>query len=157
MTTAVAGTTLNAVVVAVEDAFGNVVTTDTSTVTMTLSGGSFSTGSSSATATAASGVASFANIAINATGTYQLTASDSASLDRLRHVGKSCADYPGALSSLAIQQNPTTGTAGVALAPAVKVEALDQYGNLLTVSSTVVMVTLTTRAQVGRFPTEARR
>lgn len=140
VTTAVAGTTLNPVLVAVVDAYGNVVTTDHSTVTLTLNNGTFSTGSSTVTATAANGVATFSHVAINTTGIYQVTASDSASLTTV--TSANIVMTPAALSSLAVQQNPTTGTAGFTLAPAVKVAALDQYGNLVT-ASTSVTLTLT--------------
>ena len=60
----------------VEDPFGNTVTSDTSTVTLTLAGGTFSGGSSTATATASGGVATFAGLVIDKAGTYTLSASD---------------------------------------------------------------------------------
>ena len=62
--------------VAVEDAYGNTVTTNTSTVTLTLSSGTFAGGSSTASAPAVNGVATFSNLVINAAGSYTLTASD---------------------------------------------------------------------------------
>ena len=48
-----------AVTVKVEDAFGNVVTGNSSTVTLTLSSGTFSNGLKTATATVSNGVATF--------------------------------------------------------------------------------------------------
>ena len=138
MARSVAGVTLNPVAVMVEDAYGNVVTTDHSTVTVTLSSGNFSTNSSTATATAVNGIATFNNLAIKVTGTYTITASDSA---LATITSGNLVITPADLTSLAIQQNPTTGIAGVALAPAIKVQALDQYGNLVT-SSTSVTLTL---------------
>src|SRR5262249_59981568 len=65
-----------AVTVAVRDAFGNTVTNDTSTVTLTLSSGTFSGGSSTVSAAAVNGVATFGNLVINAAGSYTLAASD---------------------------------------------------------------------------------
>jgi hypothetical protein len=62
--------------VAVEDSGGNTVLGDASAVTLTLSGGTFAGGSASATATAVHGVATFANLVINAAGTYTLAAGD---------------------------------------------------------------------------------
>lgn len=137
VTTSVAGVTLSSVVVAVEDAFGNVVTSDTSTVTLAISTGTFGSGSSTATATAVHGIATFASLAINTVGTYQFTASDNASLTTV--TSKNLVITPAALDSLDVQQNPTTGTAGVVLAPTVKVAALDQFGNLVTASTTVTL------------------
>ena len=75
----VAGATLGgiaAVQVAVQYSWGNAVTSDSSTVTFTLSGGTFSSGSNTATATAVNGVANFNNLSIDAAGTYTLTATD---------------------------------------------------------------------------------
>ena len=62
--------------VAVQSSWGNIVTTDSSTVTLTLNGGTFSTGGNTATATAVNGIATFGNLVINAMGTYTITASD---------------------------------------------------------------------------------
>jgi hypothetical protein len=62
--------------VAVEDASSNTVTGDSSTVTLTLNGGTFAGGGNTATATAVHGVPSFGNLAKNTAGTYTLTASD---------------------------------------------------------------------------------
>jgi hypothetical protein len=52
------------------------VTSDTSTVTLTLSSGTFASGSNTVSAAAVNGVATFGNLVINAAGTYTLTASD---------------------------------------------------------------------------------
>jgi hypothetical protein len=65
-----------AVTVAVQDANGNTVTGDTSTVTLTLNGGTFAGGGNTVTAGAMNGVATFGNLVISATGTYTLTATD---------------------------------------------------------------------------------
>ena len=135
--TAVAGTTLGALRVAVQDAFGNVITTDNSTVTLTLSSNSFSSNASTVTATAVNGVATFTDLAINTSGTYKIAASDGNSLTSV--TSGNVVITPGALSSLVVQQNPTTGTAGVALNPTVKVAAFDQFGNLVTTNTTVTL------------------
>src|SRR5262249_47493608 len=58
------------VAVAVEDAGGNTVTGDSSTVTLTLSSGTFASGSNTATATAVHGIATFGGLVINTPGTY---------------------------------------------------------------------------------------
>ena len=76
-----AGTTIEtaitpSVAVSIEDAFGNIISNDSSTVTLTLSSGTFSTGDTTVLTAAASGVASFSNIIINNAGSYTLTASD---------------------------------------------------------------------------------
>ncbi len=56
-----------AVTVTVQDAFGNTVTTDTSSVTIALGGGTFSSGGNTVTVAAVNGVATFSSLAIGAT------------------------------------------------------------------------------------------
>ncbi len=63
-----------AITVNVEDNTGVVITTDTSNVTLALSGGGNLGGTT--TVTAVNGVATFSNISIAAPGTYMLTATD---------------------------------------------------------------------------------
>ena len=65
-----------AVTVKVEDTYGNVVRSNSSTVTVTLSSGTFASGSSTATATASSGVATFSGLVIDTAGSYKLKATD---------------------------------------------------------------------------------
>src|SRR5262249_17988553 len=66
-----------AVRVAVEDAAGSTLPADTSTVTLTLSGGgTFTGGGSTVSAQAVGGVATFGTLAVASNGTYTLTASD---------------------------------------------------------------------------------
>jgi hypothetical protein len=64
------------VAVSLEDGFGNVATGNATTVTVSLSGGTFFGGGTTATATAINGVASFNNLVVVAPGTYTLTATD---------------------------------------------------------------------------------
>ncbi len=81
-TNAKAGAAISpAVTVKVEDAYGNVVTSDSSTVTLKLSSGTFASGSSTATATTSNGVATFSGLVIDTAGTYTLKATDG-SLER---------------------------------------------------------------------------
>ena len=76
-TNTVAGSGISpSVTVDVEDANNNLVTTDQSIVTLTLSSGTFAGGSKTATAKAVGGIATFSNLIINATGTYTLSATD---------------------------------------------------------------------------------
>ena len=65
-----------AVTVKVEDAYGNVVTSNSSTVTLKLSSGTFASGSSTATATVSSGVATFSGLVIDTAGSYTLKATE---------------------------------------------------------------------------------
>jgi hypothetical protein len=66
-----------AVTVAMQDQFGNTYAADSSSsVTLTLNGGTFANGSTTATATVSGGVASFSNLVFSAPGNYTLTATD---------------------------------------------------------------------------------
>src|SRR5207253_2987090 len=74
-TNATAGVAISpAVTVKVEDQFNNVVTSDSSTVTLTLSTGTFEGGSSTASVAASSGVATFSALKIDVAGSYTLSA-----------------------------------------------------------------------------------
>ena len=61
---------------AVQDNYGNTITTDTSSVTLTLSGGTFSSGGSTVTVAAVGGIATFSNLVISQKGPYVLAAGD---------------------------------------------------------------------------------
>jgi hypothetical protein len=137
-TTGTAGTALaTAVKVAVEDQFGNIVTGDSSTVTLSVAAGpgGFAGGSTLSVA-AVNGVATFSNLILNTTGKYTLNAADGS---LTVPTSGTISINPAAATQLVLQQTPTTGTAGVALAPAVKVAVEDQFGNIVTTSSTVTL------------------
>ena len=72
----IAGTTMGPVTVQVEDASGNPVTTDDSTVTVTLSNGTFADGSKTETAMAFDGIATFSSLIVDAAGDFTLAATD---------------------------------------------------------------------------------
>ena len=129
-----------AVTVEVEDAYGNVVTSDSSTVTLTLSSGTFASGSSTATATASSGVATFSGLTIDTAGTLHADG-DGRRADQLRP-RSSFTISPAAASKLVFSQQPSNATAGAAISPAVTVKVEDAYGNVVTSDSSTVTVTL---------------
>ncbi|MFI5460432.1 MAG: hypothetical protein ACHRXM_33870 [Isosphaerales bacterium] len=131
-----------AVTVAVEDAFNNVVSGDGSTVTLTLSSGTFEGGSSTAVAAASSGLATFGNLKIDVPGSYTLAATDGT----LTPTG-ACNSFtisPATASKLVIHTSPSaTATAGVAFGTQALVYEEDPFGNLETAdNSTVVTATL---------------
>jgi hypothetical protein len=140
-----AGAALNPpVVVAVQDKFGNVVTGDSSAVTLTLNGGKFADGSQTATAPVVEGVATFDHLVLNAAGSYTLSASDgslTAATSAKITVGAAAA------AQLILEQSPTNGTAGVALKPAVTIAVEDKFGNVVAGDSSTVTLTLTS----GKF------
>jgi hypothetical protein len=94
------------VTVAVEDSTGAVISSDASTVTLTLNTGTFSTGSSTVTAPAVAGVATFNNLVINQNGNYSITATD-ANGNVTSAIG---AFVIGALHAPVITTNPSNQT-----------------------------------------------
>ncbi len=120
-------------VVKVEDAAGNVVTTDVSTVTAKITAGGVSV--TPTTQVAVAGVASFTGLTLNAlAGPYTLSFSDGA---LTAATSTSVAVTVGAPTQLVVTTSPSTSTAsGVVLAqqPVVKVE--DSGGNVVTTVAT---------------------
>ena len=131
------------VVVAVEDKFGNVVTSNNSTVTMTIGNGpGIFDGSSTVQATAVNGLATFSNLILDSAGSYTLAATTGlvpASTSSSFLVGDSAS-----ATRLVFIQQPASATAGAALSPAVTVAVEDQFGNVLTSDTSVVTIAIRT-------------
>jgi hypothetical protein len=134
-----------AVMVAVRDQFGNIFTGDnSSTVTVTLNGGTFVGGGNTATATVSSGVATFSSLAISAPGSYSLTARD-ASLT----AATSNSFTIQTPTKLAFTQQPSNGVLGVALRPPVAVAVEDASGAIASGDESTVTLTLSTGTFAG--------
>ncbi len=114
-----------AVTVIVEDQFDNVVIGNGSTVTLTLSAGTFEGGSSAATSAAVNGVATFGSLTIDAAGKYTVSATDGA----LAGTGASnkFTISPAATSTLVVTGFPSPVTAGTG--GTITVTAEDAFGN----------------------------
>jgi hypothetical protein len=136
---AIAGATINpAVTVDVEDSSNDVVATDSSIVTLTLSNGTFAGGSRTATARAVNGIATFSGLTIDAVGSYTLTASDG-TLTPSAPSG-SFTVSPAAPAKLVFIIPPYTSVvAGNPLTDPVVIDELDSYGNLVTTDNTTVV------------------
>ena len=115
------------ITVDVEDPFGNIVTTDSSNVTLSVASGPGST-SGTLTVAASGGVATFSNVKLNTAGSYTLTASDG-SLTPV--TSSSFTVSPAAASKLVYGQQPSNVTAGVADSPSIVVDVEDQFGNIV--------------------------
>ena len=124
----------------VEDAYNNVVTTDTSTVSLSLNNGTFSGGSSTATSVVSSGVASFGALKIDQAGNYSLSATDAV----LAAAGPSSsfAISPAAAYKVAFVKQPANTSAGVAISPAVTAQVEDQFNNVVVTDSSTVTLAL---------------
>src|SRR5437773_2656386 len=128
---ATAGATIaTAVEATAQDASGNTVPTFTAQVTVALGGTNPSGGTLAGTKTVAavSGVAGFATLSIDKSGSYWLTAG-AGGLS-----GGTSSDFsiaPGPATQLAFTVQPVTTTAGHQIAPAVQLSALDALGNVV--------------------------
>ena len=138
--------------VAVEDAGGNTVTTDTSSVTLAITSG---TGAAGATLgctggnslAAAAGVATFSGCKIDKNGiNYTLTATDG-TLTSAVTTAFSVAVGPGA--QLAFTQQPSGSTGGVAFATQPKVGVYDAGGNPVTTDTSSVTLAIKSGTGTG--------
>src|SRR6266700_933495 len=141
-TNTVAGAIISpAVQVTALDPAGNAVPGFTGSVTVAFGnnpGGSTLSGTT--TVTAVNGVASFGDLSANKTGTsYWLTAT---ATGLSRATSSVFAINPGAATQLVFGQEPGTTVANRLIAPAVKVRALDAFGNLATGFSDAVGIAL---------------
>ena len=127
--------------VSVEDANGNVVTTNISSVTIAL-GANPGSGTLGGTLTAAAvnGVATFSNLSINKAGTgYTLTAADGSL------TGATSAAFnitPAAASKLVFSTQPSNTAAGAGIAPPVQVSVEDANDNVVTTNNSSVTIGL---------------
>jgi hypothetical protein len=135
------------VTVAVEDQYGNVVTTDNSTVTLSVGAGPGSfAGPSTITAQAVNGIATFNNVVLDTAGSYTLSASDGSLTGA---TSGNIVVSPTNASKLVFQTVPGSGAAGNALSPSVTVEVEDQFSNVVTSDGS--MVTLAVASGPGGF------
>jgi hypothetical protein len=122
-------------VVTVEDAFGNTVTSSTSTVTLVSAGAGLSCTANPLNAVA--GVATFSGCAMTAAGSWQLTAT----AGTLAQATSSAVTIsPGPATRLAFTQQPSSAVQNTALPSQPAVGVTDAYGN--TVTSTATSITL---------------
>ncbi|MGD1277402.1 MAG: hypothetical protein ABR964_09280 [Tepidisphaeraceae bacterium] len=127
-----------AVTVDVEDSDGHVVTSDDSSVTLSVHSGSGSL-SGTTTVAAVNGVATFSNVDITTAGNYTLTASD----DGLSTAtSNSFTISPAAAAKVVYVQQPTNTAAGSSISPAVTVDVEDPYGNLVATDSSSVTLSV---------------
>jgi hypothetical protein len=125
-TSKTAGEAISPVRVDVTDQYGNVVTTNSSTVTLTLSSGTFAGGSATVSAAASSGVATFSTLKIDTAASYTMKASDG-SLTAATSAGFTIS--PAGPSKF-ILTAPASVNAGASFSLTLTVE--DAYGNIVT-------------------------
>lgn len=130
---AAAGATLSPVVVDVEDAYGNIVTSDASQVTLTGNPGGAAT-----TVAAQNGVATFDNLSFTTVGSYTLEAADGGLTGAQANA---FTVTPGAASKLVITQQPAASTIGRAVSP-IQVTVEDAFGNVVATDNSLVSLAI---------------
>jgi hypothetical protein len=138
-TSATAGQALSSIKVAVEDAFGNVITSNTSSVSLVVNSGpnGFATGSVTSVA-AVNGVATFSNLLCDTAGSYVIGASDGS---LTKAASGSITVAAAAATKLAITQEPTSGNVNKALG-SILIALEDQFGNLVRSNTSAVSVSV---------------
>ena len=141
-----------AITVFVEDANGNLVTTDRSAIALSVqtgpSGGSLN---GVTTINAINGVATFSGVAVNKPGTYTLAAKEQTTPVTLTPViSNSFVVSAGAPAKLVFQQQPVNTPQGTQLAPII-IDVTDSGGNIVTTDNSAVTLILpgTTGALAG--------
>ena len=138
-TTQVAGKVLPPIAVDVETAGGSIVTTNSSSVGVSITGpGGLAIGSSNVVK-AVNGVATFSNLKFNIAGTYTLKFTDGTLTPAIT---KTITITPAAAVKLAFAPQPVSGTAGKALLPAVMVKVEDAFGNVVTTNTSNVKISI---------------
>jgi hypothetical protein len=133
--TATAGQSTGSLVVDVEDQYGNLVTTDNSTVTLSSNATLIGTTST----TAVNGVATFTGLAIDQTGNYTITASDTGLLSATTSAVNI---LPAPATHLVFAQQATNAVAGQSIGT-VAIDVEDQYGNIATGNNSMVTLAAT--------------
>lgn len=138
-TSGTAGTALGTVSVAIQNQNGQIVTTDNSKVTLSISSGSggFTT-TSIVSVNAVNGVATFSNLTLNVSGSYKLSANDGSLTGATSNTITITAAQA---AKVVFQQVPTSGTTASAL-PLVTVAVVDQFGNVVTTNNSTVTISV---------------
>ena len=126
------------IVVDVEDPFGNIVTSDSSNVTLAVASGPGSL-SGTVTVAASGGIATFSNVKFDTVGNYTLAASDGSLTSA---TSSSFMVSAAAASRVVYGQQPSNATAGVADSPSIVVDVEDQFGNVVASDSSNVTLTV---------------
>ncbi len=144
-----AGVVDPAATVEVLDQYGDLITSDNSDqVTLAVASGPGGFAGGSTTATVNGGIATFSNLLLDTAGSYTLSESATGGLSGAN--SNSFTVSAAAADHLAFGTQPSNTTAGSAISPAVTVQVLDKYGNLLTADNSD-QVTLSISSGPGGF------
>ena len=125
--------------VAIQDTYGNTVTTNNSNVTVALYAGT-GTLSGTLTVAAVNGIATFSNLSINSTGTNKQLRATDGSLTQVTSANFSITSSTA--TKLGFIQQPTNTVAGATITPAITVAIQNSSGQTVTTNNTDVTIVL---------------
>jgi polygalacturonase len=129
-----------AITVELEDQFGDLASTNTSNVTLTVASGPGSlTGTT--TVAAVNGIATFSDVAVNASGNYTIEATDGA---LTAAVSNSFTVSIATAAKLAFIQQPTNTAVDTDISPSIQVAVENAQGQVVTTDSSYVTVDIAT-------------
>lgn len=127
----------SSVILRIEDQFGNTVTSDDSSVSLSVASGPSNTIIGTTTLDAASGVARFGGLTFHTAGTYTLEAEDTS--DGLASMASNPFTVSaGATATFSVPQTLANVNAGGTLASSIVVDAEDAFGNPVTNYNSIV-------------------
>ena len=145
-----AGSAIPNVVVQAEDAYGNVATTASGSVAMSIQGGTAFT-SGTTTVALSNGMATFSNLILNTSGTYTFVATPVNINGVTTAITSAVTINPAAASKLVFTPAaPGPGSVASAI-PNVAVQVEDPYGNFVTSTSGSVTVTIKSGSPQSSF------
>jgi type II secretory pathway pseudopilin PulG len=134
--------------VAIEDSSGNVVSSDFSTISLSLNTVTGAGGTmSNCSASHFDGQADFSNCSVLGVGTYTLTATDT--VDSLSSTSAIFSVIAGAPTQLVFTTQPGSAAAGAVLTPQPVVTIEDSYGNTVLSDNTTVTLAIGTNPSSG--------
>ncbi len=140
--------TLASITAKIEDQFGNVITNNSSKVTLAiLSGPNGGTLGGTVQQNASAGIATFADLTLQKAGTYTIKATDGSLASTTSAAFTMSA---GAATKLAFVQAPSAAKAGAVISPAITVAVEDQFGNVVTTDKSKIT------AAIGTGPDAAK-
>jgi hypothetical protein len=132
-------------IVELRDAGGNLVNTATDNVVLSIASGPGTTINGTTTVTASGGYATFSGLSIDTTGTYTLRAT----VGSVNGTSASFIIGPAAASALRFQVQPSNTQADASITPAVKVEAIDMFGNVVSSYTGAISVAIDNNPGTG--------
>jgi hypothetical protein len=136
--TTAAGTTF-ATMVEIRDSFGHTLA-DNSTITLSLATSAGATLNGATSVQAINGVATFSGLSLTKSGTYNLVASDGSILAARSSAFTITPDF--STEHLVLLQQPTTTIVGKPLFPALVLNVVDQYNNLVITEKSSATITI---------------